>query len=61
MKYINHMGGTKSVACNNIAVSNWDFGIKHNFWISAAHIQCIDNTIADNQSRHFYDNTETTA
>jgi len=56
--YINHMGGTRSVACNNIALSIWDFCIKQNFWVSAAHIPGVDNTIADNQSRHFCDNTE---
>ena len=56
--YINHMGGTKSVACNNIALSIWDFCIKQKFWVSAAHIPRVDNTIADNQSRHFCDNTE---
>ena len=48
--YINHMGGIKSVSCNSIAVAIWDFCIKHNFWISAAHIPGVDNTIADNKS-----------
>ena len=56
--YINHMGGIKSASCNSIAIAIWDFCIKHNLWISAAHIPSIDNSIADNISRHFYDNIE---
>ena len=56
--YINHMGGTNSIICNNIAVSILTFCIKHNSWISAAHVPGIDNTIADNKSRQFKDDTE---
>ena len=36
----------------------FDFCIKQNCWVSAAHIPAVDNTTADNQSRHFCDNTE---
>eukprot|EP00794_Sanderia_malayensis_P010499 gene10499-11598_t len=56
--YINHMGGTKSATCNNIAITIWNFCIQQNCWISAAHVPGVDNTIADNKSRKFHDNTE---
>ena len=56
--YINHMGATISDTCNEIAISIWNFCMKQNCWISAAHVPGVDNTIADKNSRKFHDNTE---
>ena len=58
--YINHMGVTKSLDCNNIAVEIWQWCISKNIWISAAFIPGTNNTIADKKSRDFDDNTEWT-
>ena len=38
MSYINNIGGTKSITCNNIAIEIWEFAIKNKFWISAVHM-----------------------
>ena len=56
--YINHMGGSKSFRCNFLVKQMWEWCITRNIWISAAHIPGRDNTIADQQSRKFNDQTE---
>ena len=56
--YINHMGGTKSIACNELAKTIWEWCITRKIWITAAHVPGVDNSIADKKSRIFNDNLE---
>lgn len=56
--YINHMGGTKSLGCNEIAVELWDWCIERGIWVSASHIPGVSNVLADKESRVFHDETE---
>ena len=56
--YINNMGGTKSLVCNQISKEIWDWCIKRNIWISAEHLPGSQNIEADRESRIFHDNTE---
>ena len=56
--YINHMGGSKSHACNELAKLIWDWCIHKNIWVSVVHLPGVQNTIADRQSRHFEEETE---
>ena len=56
--YVNHMGGSKSVACDKVARQLWDWCIHRNIWLSACHIPGRLNTIADRKSREFDDTTE---
>lgn len=55
--YINHMGGIKSIPCNDLAIQVWKWCIDRNIWISATYIPGISN-IADKMSRQFNDNVE---
>lgn len=48
---INHMGTSHSVNCNQITYTIWDWCIKHDVWVSAAHIPGKLNTAADTESR----------
>ena len=56
--YINHMGGSKSLLCNNITKELWQWAESKNNWLSAAHIPGVQNIIADHESRHFNDSSE---
>ena len=56
--YVNNMGGIKLDRCDNIAQSIWGICRSRQHWISAAHIRAVENTIADQTSRTFNDNTE---
>lgn len=56
--YINSMGGTHSVLCNNIAKIIWEKCIAHNIWVTATHIPGKANIEADFHSRNFNDRTE---
>ena len=58
VSYINSMGGTHSLVCNNIAKSIWDMCIAHSIWLTATHIPGKANVDADFQSRNFNDRTE---
>ena len=58
ISYINIMGGTKSITCNNISIEIWKFAIKNKFWIFAAHIPGKSNTVADEKSRILNDSME---
>ena len=53
VSYINLMGGTHSVKCNDIARDIWSYAIDHNIHLSAAHIAGSDNVHADHASRNF--------
>jgi len=56
--YINHMGGTKSSTCNEIAKLIWEWCINNNLWVSAAHIPGRSNIEADLYSRKYNSSTE---
>lgn len=56
--YIAHMGGTRSILCNDIAVTIWEFCQKHDIWLSAEHIAGVSNVDADYESRHVDDRLE---
>ena len=56
--YINHMGGSKSVACHAMAKAIWGWCQQRNIWITAAHIPGVKNKIADRKSRVFNDQLE---
>ena len=56
--YINSMGGTKSVDCNDMARSIWKWCIERDIWITAAHLPGKQNVEADERSRKFNDRTE---
>jgi len=56
--YINNMGGSKSVALNQLTFSVWEWCITRNVWLSAVHIAGILNTGADEKSREFSDRHE---
>ena len=49
--YVNEMGGTKSLACNDIATDIWDWCISNNAWITCSHIPGRENLQADLASR----------
>ena len=57
--YINHMGGSKSIACDKVAKKIWNWCIPRNIWLSATHIPGCTNVIADSLSRkHRYSDHE---
>ena len=56
--YINKMGGTHSVVCNDIAQNIWQWATSRNIWLSAAYVPGSENHVADFKSRNFEDNTE---
>lgn len=58
--YINAMGGTHSLECNNIAKEIWQWCIDHNIWLTAISLPGKENVDADRESRVFNDNTEWT-
>lgn len=58
--YINKMGGTKSVSCNDATFQIWHWAEIRNNWVVASYIPGVNNTEADFESRHFSDNTEWT-
>ena len=58
ISYVNHMGGTKSALCNDIAREIWNWVLGKETWISANHIPAQEHTEADQISRTFTDQTE---
>ena len=56
--YLNHQGGMRSVYCDKLANSIWEFCQQRNLWITAAHLPGQLNTLADEKSRIFDDKTE---
>ena len=56
--YINGMGGTKSLDCNNMARSIWKWCVERDIWITAAHLPGKQNVEADERSRKFNDRSE---
>ena len=56
--YINNMGGTHSLECNQLARTIWLWCLERHIWISAAHLPGKCNSAADKASRVFHDQTE---
>ena len=56
--YVNHMGGSHSPLCNEIALQIWDFCRQQDIWVSAAHLPRHLNVLADSKTRVFDDKTE---
>ena len=51
MAYINHIGGSKSVACDRLAKRIWHWCISRNLWLSAVHFPGTTIAIVDSLSR----------
>ena len=49
--YVNNMGGSRSMGCNEVAADIWHWAIARNIWLSACHLPGVLNTEADAQSR----------
>ena len=58
MSYINAMGGIKSIPCNDMATTIWEWCIQRNIWLSATHIPGSENIQADKESTALRDSTE---
>ena len=58
VSYINHMGGSHSLACNTLSREMWMWAEQHSIWLSAAHIPGVENTAADHYSRKIDDSKE---
>ena len=58
LAYVNHHRGVKSPECNLVDLQIWDWAEQKGVWLSAAHIQGVENVLADFKSRVFADNLE---
>ena len=58
VSYLKNMGGTHSLACNEIARKVWLWCISRKIYLTAAHIPGKTNIQADQASRLFNDRTE---
>ena len=58
VSYLKNMGGTHSLACNDIARKVWLWCISRKIYLTAAHIPGKTNIQADQASRLFNDRTE---
>ncbi|XP_071820912.1 uncharacterized protein [Apostichopus japonicus] len=58
VSYVNAMGGTHSLLCNQITKKAWLWAVKHQNWLSCAHIRGKVNIQADSLSRTFRNNTD---
>ncbi|XP_041482721.1 uncharacterized protein LOC121429644 [Lytechinus variegatus] len=58
--YLQHMGGTRSCSCNEIANTIWKWCLERNIWLSISYIPGKLNVEADKLSRKFNDRTEWT-
>lgn len=56
--YINEMGGTKSVACNNVCTNLWNWCLDNDARVTCSYIPGSDNVLADSASRNFSDRHE---
>ena len=56
--YINHLGGTRSLELNSIAVKMWAWCLERNMFLSALYVPGILNKIADLLSRLKLESTE---
>ncbi|KAM8939450.1 LOW QUALITY PROTEIN: uncharacterized protein RCH25_053096 [Pelodytes ibericus] len=58
VRYINHLGGTKSLSLSHQATEFWKFCLAHNISVKAEHIPGLSNTDADWNSRHLADSSD---
>ncbi|XP_050693987.1 uncharacterized protein LOC126984394 [Eriocheir sinensis] len=58
MTYINEMGGTKSLICNDISTSIWEWCVANNAWVTCSHIPGKENVMADITSHRVNDRHE---
>ena len=58
--YVNGMGDTISPGCNQIVYDILEWCVNNNSWLTATHIEGVENTEADKESRLFNDRTEWT-
>ena len=56
--YINNMGGSKSIPCNEVTKQIWALCIANNNWLRATYLPGCKNVEADAESRVFNDRTE---
>ena len=56
--YINHLGGTRSLELNSIAVKMWAWCLERNMFLSALYVPGITNKTADLLSRLKFESTE---
>lgn len=55
VRYINHLGGTRSRALTNLAKDLWKFCLSNRISLSAEHLPGSANQVADWCSRHWKD------
>lgn len=53
VSYVNEMGGTRSLTCNDISLLIWDWCVDNDVWITCSHIPGKANYEADAASRTF--------
>ena len=58
LAYVKHMGGVRSLECNDVAHDIWLWCEQRTIWLTIAHIPGVENVVADYKSRHFSDNVE---
>ena len=58
LAYVKHMGGVRSLACNEVAHEIWTWCEQMDIWLTIAHVPGVENVIADYKSRKFSDNVE---
>ena len=58
VNYVNEMGGTKSMICNDICIEIWEWCVGNKAWITCSHIPGKENILADTASRKFNDKHE---
>ena len=51
---INNMGTSHSDICHGITIEIWEFCIKNQIYLPAAHLPGSINVVADKESRTFY-------
>ena len=56
VRYVNHMGGTRSRNLCCLALELWDYCLSHNIWLRATYYCGTENVRADRLSRVFSDN-----
>ena len=58
LAYVKHMGGVRSIQCNEVAHDIWSWCENKYIWLTIAHIPGVDNVLADFKSRKFSDDVE---
>ena len=53
MAHVNHMGGVRSKACDQVAQQIWKWAMKQHIWLSANYLPGKDNIPAHALSRNF--------